>query len=304
MKSDGISEFMGVVTAGSFSGAARNLKVSVAHVSRRVAALEECLGVKLLVRSTRSLNLTEIGQSFFERCSSISSDLDEAIQMTATLAQNIEGRIRITTLSGSFSDLVVAPTLARFAKEHPGVELDVDYSPRRVDLIREGFDFAIRSGSLDDSDLIVKPIARRTTVAAASYEYLEKFGEPKHPSELKNHSCILTGSKVWRFLQDGKDVKVNVKGRIAANSGDALREACERGIGIAYMASSGYGTAISECRLKPILRNYWNDRTTISLLYPDKHFLPRRVELAMKAIQLAAKQAEMQEQAFIKTIRN
>ena len=303
MKPEGILEFLGVVEAGSFTGAAKNLKVSVAHVSRRIASLEAVLGVKLMVRSTRSLTLTETGQAFFERCKHIRDDLDEAVHMTASASQRLEGRIRIAAVSGSFAELVIAPTLAIFAREHPNIELDIDYSPRKVDIKREGFDFAIRSGPLEDSDLIAKPLCRRITVAAASPEYLEKRGEPNHPSELKQHDCLLTGRKIWRFLSGNKSLIVHVDGRLTANNGDAIRHACEQGLGIAYMASAGYRNSLSEGRLKPILQNHWNDQAAMYLLYPDKHFIPKRVSLAMQILLAASKKIEQDEQTVFANIK-
>jgi len=302
MKTKGIIEFLAVSDSGSFTNAAKALGVSIAHVSRRVAFLEDMLGVKLLLRSTRSVMLTDAGEGFRDRCERIRDELDEIIQSTASSAQKVEGRVKIAAITGSFGDLVVAPTLAKFAKQYPDIDLKIDFSPRHVDIIGEGYDFAIRSGTLKDSSLIARPLVKRTTVAAASPEYLRTFGTPRHPNDLAHHDCILAGTEIWRFQSEDKPLNITVKGRISANYGPALREACEQGVGVAYMASAGYDRALSEGRVVPILQDYWLRGASISLIYADKNFIPLRVSLAMQMLQEGGRKIEMDEEKLLKKI--
>lgn len=283
MKSfDGIMEFLAVAETGSFTKAARRLGVSTSHISRQVAALEARLGTRLLARSTRQVALTEPGESFLSRCQALTSDLEEALNDASSEARQLKGRLRVSSLSGSFADQVIAPALADFAALHPDLEIDVDFSARRADLLGEGLDFAIRSGPLSDSALIARPLATRTYVAAASPEYLRTHGAPRHPRELAGHQCLLTHSSRWRF--DGPDgpIEVPVSGRWQSNSGASLTAACLNGMGIAYMGCAGFGEALNSGRLTPTLKPFWRRERSIQIVYLDRRYLPARARAAIE----------------------
>ena len=155
---DGIQEFLAVVETGGFTPAARRLGVSNSHISRQVARLEDRLGVKLLARSTRSVRVTEAGQLYFQRMSDIASAIDDADQSVAGLEANLTGKVRIS-LAGALAEDVIAPALAQFAAAHPNLDLELDFNARTINLIDEGFDFAIRYGVLAEADLIARRMA-------------------------------------------------------------------------------------------------------------------------------------------------
>ena len=301
MNADGLTEFLAVTRAGSFTAAARALGVSVPHVSRQVARLEDRLGTKLFHRSTRSVHLTQSGEALRKSTERITDDLEAALCEVSSAQRNLEGTLRIASLSGSFGDQVVGPAMNEMALRYPDMDIAIDFNPRQVDILSEGYDFAIRAGQLQSSGLIARPLSNRTRVAFASREYLAQHGTPQHPSDLKHHQCILAQSKTWRFLNQGKPLDVDVSGRLSLNSGPAILDACTRGLGIAYMAVGGFEDALSNGSLTPVLQCYWHTDQAIHIVRPDRRFTPRRVEVAMDLLQTFAKQAEARDAQAIKT---
>ncbi|VAW06009.1 Transcriptional regulator, LysR family [hydrothermal vent metagenome] len=295
MNINGFGELLEISKTGSFTAAAGNLGVSVAHVSRRIAALEARIGARLLIRSTRSVRLSDRGAQLMGYCERIQDFVDEAFEVIGTATTRIEGRLRIASLSGSVADKVVTPAMVEFARAYPEIEIEADFNPRAVDLRREGYDFAIRAGHLDDSDLIAKPLMNRHFIAAASPSYLSGQGIPQTPDDLKHHECILTHGKSWSFRNGDKTKSQAVSGRFKSNSGAAVLNACEAGLGIAYMASTGFGDQFETGALVPVLSRFWRTEKSVYMIYEDKRFLPERVRLAMAAIERQAKPVEQRE---------
>ena len=294
MRTKGVAEFLAVASSGSFTTAGRSLGLSVAHVSRAVSALEKELGVKLFNRTTRSVRLTDAGEALHADCLEASHVLERALEKVQSTEQSLVGRIRLACVAGSYAETVVAPALATFAAAHPGVELDVDFDTRRVDLIRDGYDAAIRAGDVHDRSLKAIRLASRQRVAAASPSYLERAGHPDHPSDLKDHECIRTFSNLWPFTDNGRRREIEVGGKLRFNSGVAIRTACERGLGIAYMAEQGFGDALRNGRLVPVLKPYWRADADISIVYPAKSYLPSRLSALIDCIVETSKQAGRQ----------
>lgn len=292
MNSDGLTEFLAVARAGSFTDAARVLGVSVPHVSRQVARLEDRLDTKLFQRNTRSVHLTSSGEILSKSSEKIADDLDAALAEVSSNQRSLEGRIRIASLSGSFADRVVGPAMNEMAALHPNIELIIDFNARQVDILSEGYDFAIRAGPMQSSDLIAKPLSTRTRIAAASPEYLANYGRPQHPNNLKDHQCILTHSNAWRFSDSGKLLDVTVAGRLRLNSGPAILDACSRGLGVAYMAVGGFEDKLANGTLVPILREFWHTDKSVHIVRPDRRFTPRRIEVAIAFLESHAKRIE------------
>lgn len=292
MNSDGLTEFLAVAHAGSFTRAANVLGVSVPHVSRQVARLEERLGTKLFQRNTRSVHLTPSGDILLKSSERIADDLEAALSEVSSAQRNLEGRLRIASLSGSFADQVVGPAMNEMALQHPGVDIVIDFNARQVDILSEGYDFAIRAGPMQSSGMIAWPLSSRTRIAAASPEYLAKKGRPRHPIELQSHQCILTHSDTWRFTDGGKPLDVAVAGRLSLNSGPAILDACSRGLGVAYMAVGGFEGTLSRGTLTPILKEFWHTDRSIHIVRPDRRFTPRRVDAAIEILGVFAKRTE------------
>ena len=302
MNANGITEFLAVARAGTFTGAAQGLGVSVPHVSRQVARLEQRLGVKLFQRNTRSVFLTPSGETLRSNAEKISDDLEAALLEVSNTHQKLEGRLRIASLSGSFADQVVGPAMVELAAEHPALEIEVDFNARKVDILREGYDLAIRSGQMESSGLISRPLSNRTLAAAASKEYIEQHGEPQHPRELADHSCIRTNAQIWRFIDEGKILNIPIKSRLHFNAGPAILDACAKGLGIAYMASAGYEDTLLNGSLTPILKKFWRTERSVHIVRVDRQFTPRCVQMAISRLEEVAKKVETKEATKLQNI--
>lgn len=277
---DGISEFVAVVDAGSFSAAAKRLDVSISHISRHVAKLEVRLGVRLLTRTTRSVRLTDAGDKYYRRCKNLTEELAEANQILMGQTAEIGGRIRVSA-AGAFAECYVAPALADFAKQHPKIIIEMNFNSRRVNLIDEGFDFAIRYGVMEDSSLIARKLTNRRLIACASPDYLKKRGRPMAPEELKDHSCLRSNSVRWRFRYPDGYRFIRVAGVWSSNNGVALVAAAVRGLGIIYLPNVNLSNELESGLLIPVLEDYCDDDLASWVVYPNQRYLPLRVERAI-----------------------
>lgn len=230
--------FVRVAASGSLSAAGRDMGLSQTMVTKHVAALEARLGVTLFHRSTRRLSITEAGQNYLESVERILGEIDAADASVAADRFDPRGMLRINA-PVSFGSHQIAPLLAEFAKRYPLLQVELGLNDRLVDLAEEGWDLAVRIGSLDDSSLIARRIAPCRTTLAASPSYLESYGTPETVAELSEHNCLgytlsrATGADRWSFGQRG-EFAVKVSGTLRANNGDALRAAAITGEGIIY----------------------------------------------------------------------
>ena len=277
---DGIVEFVTVADAKGFSEAARRLNCSVSHVSRQVSRLEQRLGTALFARSTRSVKLTETGQQYYLQCQELVSGLDQANEMVTGAQVDLQGTLRIS-MAGSFAEQFIAPALVEFAKQHPKLTVEVDFSSRHVNFVEDGIDFAIRYGRLQDSGLVARKLADRSLMAVASPDYLLEHGEPNHPKALAQHSCLITNNDTWLFEQAGKEIPVKVSGRFRCNNANALVEACKGGLGIGYMPKSRFQQAVQNGDLVPVLAPFWTQKITSWVVYQNRKFLPLKARLAI-----------------------
>lgn len=252
-----LQAFNAVVEAGSFTAAAERLGVAKSAVSRRVAALESRLGAQLLRRTTRSISLTDTGRGFYDRSLRILADLDEAESAVARAEGELRGRLRIA-LPLSFGIRHMCEPIAAFSRQHPGIEFDLDLNDRRVDLIEEGADLAIRIGHLRDSSLIARRLFESRSIVCASRAYLERAGTPEAPEDLARHDCLVYGNLpepgkwVWRDAA-GRSRSVDVRVAMTASSGDFLAASAAHGLGIALQPTFIAGEAIRRGELVPIL---------------------------------------------------
>ncbi|MBV7299714.1 LysR family transcriptional regulator [Enterovibrio paralichthyis] len=277
---EGIVEFVTVADAKGFSEAARRLKCSVSHVSRQVSRLEQRLGTALFARSTRSVNLTENGRQYYLQCQELVSGLSQANETVTGAQSDLQGTLRIS-MAGSFAEQFVAPALVAFAKLHPQLSVELDFSTRRVNFVEDGFDFAIRYGRLQDSGLVARKLADRNLMAVASPDYLKENGEPTEPEALVKHSCLITNNDTWLFERDGKEEPVKVSGRFRSNNANAIVDACRAGLGIGYMPKSSFQNAVTEGSLIPILEPFWTQNITSWVVYQNRRFLPLKARLAI-----------------------
>ena len=275
-----IEAFVRVAELGSFSRAAERLHSSKSAVSRQIGALEAELGARLLHRTTRALTLTEAGRSYFAQAARILADLAEANASVGQLQAAPRGRLRVSApMSFGFQHL--APAVPDFLERYPDVEIELAMNDRYVDLVDEGFDMAVRIGALADSSLVARKLApaRRTVCAAPAY--LHKRGTPASPDDLKAHECLcysnVGAAQEWRFVRpDGRPWPVEVRGRLHANNGDALRAAALRGFGLAVLPSFLVGRDFQSGALVSVLEPFMPQDGAVHAVYPHaRHLSPK-----------------------------
>lgn len=276
-----LQAFVAVVEAGSFTAAADRLGMAKSAVSRRLSGLEERLGVQLLQRTTRRLNLTDTGRSFYERSARILADLDEAEAAVHQEHGELRGKLRIA-LPLSFGIRHMCKPIAEFAQLHPRVTFDLDLNDRRVDLLQEGADLALRIGRLSDSSLIARRLFDSHTVICASPGYLEQYGAPQTPAELREHRCLVYGNlsdpSRWAARDaNGVEQSVDVNAVLTATSGDFLSQLAARGQGIVMQPTFIAGELIKEGALLPLLTDHEWPTVPAYAVYPPTRHLSFRV---------------------------
>jgi len=271
--------FARVVEAGSFAAAASQLGISRAQASKLVYRLEEHLGARLLQRTTRHLHLTETGRSYYNRIITVLSDIDEAEAETSQQQTEPRGRLRISA-PVTFTPHHLVPALAEFLKSHPRIELELELTDRRVELIDEGYDLAIRIGQLQDSSLIARQLAPVHSYVLAAPSYLHRNGEPERPEDLEQHLCLpYTLSHepaVWRFRHNGQHVSIRIRGPVHTNHGGALLTFIEQGLGIGMLPDFICEQALREGRLRTLLDKWEPQLIGIHIVYPSRRALPAR----------------------------
>lgn len=277
---EGILEFIAVAESQGFSSAAKRLTCSTSHISRQVSRLEERLGCTLLARTTRQIHLTKAGLTYYQQCKELVYGLEQANEQVSSQQFQISGTLRVSG-AGTFCEENVAPALMQFAEHHPKLTVDMDFNTRMVNFVDDGFDFAIRYGELSDSSLVARKLANRPMMAVASPAYIHKHGEPKHPSHLKHHQCIISNNDHWLFNQDGIQESIKITGRWRSNNAHAVVRAAEQGLGIAYMPKSSFRQSIEVGHLVPVLTPFWGKGASSWIVYQNKRFLPLRARLAI-----------------------
>ncbi len=276
----GMVVFTKVVDNGSFSAAAQALGVSKSAVSKKVAELEDRLGVRLLHRTTRRINLTAEGALYYKHSSRIVADIEAAESSVARHHAEPSGRIRVTA-STSFGNTHLMPALTAFMKLHPKVTVEAVFEDRIVDIIEEGIDLAIRQAVMRDSSLIARKLAPYRQVVCATPEYWAEHGQPGTPEDLRRHDCLiythLMTCNTWFFQDGNRTIPVRVTGRLAVNNGDALRAAALTGIGVYMGPNFIVGDDIFIGRLVPVLRSYMTRDRAIYAVYPHRRHLPLKV---------------------------
>ncbi|HPU79507.1 LysR family transcriptional regulator [Accumulibacter sp.] len=271
--------YLRVAELGSFAAVARQMGVARSVITRQVAALEAHLGVKLIARSTRSLMLTSAGSAYLERCREILNLVEAAEAGLADERQEPRGLIRLS-VPLSFGLRHLSPLLMDFNVTYPDVVTEIDFTDRRVKLVDEGLDLAIRiTRRLDPLD-VARRIGSSRLQAIASPDYLRRHGEPKHPGELAEHECLIylpAQHEGWPFLVNGATELFPVRGRMRANNGDALLDAAMRGLGITAQPTFISAAAIEAGWVRPILTDYPMPELGIYALLPGNRYVPQRV---------------------------
>lgn len=274
--------FARVVEQGSFAAAAEQLGVARSVVTRRIAALETHLGVKLMARSTRRLTLTTAGAAYLERCRVILNLVEAAEIDAAEHRLTPRGHLRLGLPLG-FGLTRLLPMLLEFAQRYPEISLDLDYTDRRLNLIEEGFDLSIRITDHLESGDIARKLGTCRLFAVASPDYLARHGRPAHPAELRHHECLIytldASNTTWWFQIEGRLEPVQVRGRLGANNGEALVEAAARGLGIALQPDFIVDPALAAGTVEAILEPFAPPALGIYVLLPSNRYTPYRVRV-------------------------
>jgi DNA-binding transcriptional LysR family regulator len=277
---DGIAAFAAVVDSGSFSAAARRLKVSKSAVSAHVQRLEARLGVRLLHRTTRRLSVTEAGAAYYRHCARILAEAAAAEQAAGALQREPRGTLRISA-PDSFGWMHVAPAVPAFLRRYPELGVDIALSAAHVDLVEQGLDLAIRIGVLEDSPLVVRRLAPSRLVLAAAPAYLKAQGKPRRPDELSRHNCLcnnlLPWGDEWRLVGKGGELRVAVGGSFRSNNAETLRAAALDGIGIALLPSWAVAEPLRRGALRRVLPGWEPPGSTIYAVYPDNRLMSMKV---------------------------
>jgi len=275
---DAAALFVKVIDAGSFRGAARALGVPKSTLSRRIAALEERLGARLLQRTTRHLGLTDAGVAYHRQAAQAISVLDDAERAVSALQEAPRGPLRVTAPM-LFGLLFLPELVAEFLARYPEVQLSLDLSDRQVDLVEEGYDLAIRAGALPDSSWIAHKLGASPFQLFASPAYLRARGTPARLEELADHDCLVLGTQtqaVWTFRVARRARQVSVRGRLAANSFLVLRDAAIAGLGVCRIPGFLAIDAVKRGRLVPLLGDEAEDPAPLHVVYPSaRHVSPK-----------------------------
>ena len=278
-----IESFAAVATKGSLTAAALAEGVAPAVIGRRIDALEERLGVKLLVRTTRRITLTHEGSAFLEDCQRLLADLANAEASVSEGGVKASGHLRITAPAG-FGRRHVAPLVPAFIAQHPDVSLSLNLSDRVVDIVNEGFDCAVRVGDLPDSSLVSTRLADNRRLCVASPAYLQRAGTPASPSELMRHQCLTLSSDAsqtrgWAFRVDGEPIHLRPGGRLDCSDGQVLHDWCLDGLGLAWRSTWEVQDDVTAGRLQVVLEDFAAPPNGIYAVFPHAKHLPLRVRL-------------------------
>ncbi len=274
--------FVRVAELNSFSAVAQQQGVARSVITRQVAALEEHLGVKLMARSTRRLTLTSAGAAYLEKCRVILNLVESAEAGVAEQRQLARGSIRVS-LPLSYGLARMVPLLLDFARAHPEVSLAMDYTDRRVNLIEEGIDLAIRITGKLPPTAVARRMGTIHMFTVASPDYLARFGRPRHPSELAQHECLgYTGGGAqpsWTYLIDDAWVPFAVNARISASNGEALTEAAAQGFGLTIQPDFIVDSYLASGRVVKVLDTFPMPELGIYAVLPGNRQVPHRVRV-------------------------
>lgn len=273
--------FVRLVDSGSFSRTAHDMNLSQPTVTKHIAAIEARLGVRLLNRNTRGMRLTEAGALYYERCKLIQREVESAEDTVTHLGERVNGRLRVASSSG-FGRRVVMPLALEFMAANPGVQFDLQFDDHMIDLVEHGIDVSVRMGKLADSTLGSRCLGLNPWVTVASPAYLARCGEPLHPTQLRNHDCIVyssvQGDHLWHFgSATGQPLTVSVDGPLRANNISCVTSAVLDGIGVALLPHYIARRWLDSGTLRTLLTDFPLPSQEIHAVYPSPRMVPAKV---------------------------
>ncbi|WP_065382830.1 LysR family transcriptional regulator [Hyphomonas sp. ND6WE1B] len=286
---NGIDIFVCAAEAGNFARAAEQLNLSRSAVAKTISKLEARLATRLFHRTTRNVALTDDGQLYYERCLRALNEMREAEAALESGRHEVAGRLRVS-VPVQFGRLCVAPVLSSLAAQHPQLELELAFSDRRVDLVEEGFDLAVRNGEIGNgAGLITRTICLQRMMICASREYLARNGQPSSLEDLADHRAIVYGQSgrttLWEFPSgEGRYIHAPVSCKLQMDDLEAIAEAAEAGHGIAWLPCWLVRERVSSGKLVPVLRDVPSLVFRTSILRPETPHLPLRTRMAIDAL--------------------
>ncbi len=278
-----LTVFRRAAELGSFAAASRHLHLSPAAVSKNVSELEAHVGARLFHRTTRRMSLTEAGSVYYERISRVLDELDDADGALGAMQETPRGRLRVSAPM-TLTLITLSSVLPDFLARHPELSLDLRLDDRRVDIVEEGFDLALRgSDSLEDSSLVARKLMTMTHVLCAAPSYFESFGTPASPEDLASHRCVqfsLSGhANAWTFRNGRREVEVPIDGPYKVTSSLAVRDALRAGYGLSLIPRIYVETDLEEGRLRSVLDEWACDETTVYAVYPSRSYMASKVRV-------------------------
>lgn len=271
--------FVAVVEAGSFSAAARRLNVGQPAVSKSIAQLEDRLGTRLLLRSTRGLNTTDAGQRFYEHARVAIEEADEADHAARQSSESLSGRLRVSAAT-TFARLHIMPALKRFLDEHPQLDIDIVLDDRNIDLLDEGMDVSLRMGSLDDSAMTARRIGRSPRLVVGTPAYFAEAGVPATPADLSRHQAIVYsqrgGGESWSFSQNGTETAVMVSGRVRVSAAEGIRTAVLGNMGIAVASQWMFAPELADGSVRAVLTDWQLPAVDLWAVFPAGRLVTSR----------------------------
>ena len=264
--------FTRVIEIGSLSAASREMNMSLAVVSKRLARLEDRLGVRLVNRTTRNLGMTDEGREFYKRSVEILADMADAEDAVRSRKNRASGLLRVTA-TAAFARRQLGRLVPQFLQRYPDVRIELEVSDAILDLVQSGCDVAIRVGALRDSSLVAKRLASNHRVVCAAPTYFAKWGRPEHPRDLRNHRCIAFGNppKIdWQLEGGGEATAVRISGPVTTNSGEVAHEWALEGTGLVLKSIWDVGPDIDAGRLERALPRCFVQAADIHAIYPHR----------------------------------
>ena len=279
-KLNAISVFCKVIETQSFTQAANQQNISVAMASKLVSQLEEHLKTRLLQRTTRKIVPTEAGMLYYQRCQAILLDLSEADSSISNMATSLQGNLLIS-VPRDFGLLYISPNLPKFIELHPNLHVEIEFEDKRVDLVAEGYDLALRIGYMQDSSLVARKISSSPMHFVASPSYLESRGTPLTPDDLEYHQGLLYKSSLnqvhWQSTKANQIQRYKIQSKVVSNNGMALLEMTKAGLGISNSPNFFVKDALASGELVEILSEYKQKPLDIYVVYPNRRHLPAKV---------------------------
>ena len=279
-KLNAISVFCKVIETQSFTQAANQQNMSVAMASKLVSQLEEHLKTRLLQRTTRKIVPTEAGMLYYQRCQAILLDLSEADSSISNMTTSLQGNLLIS-VPRDFGLLYISPNLPKFIELHPNLHVEIEFEDKRVDLVAEGYDLALRIGYMQDSSLVARKISSAPMHFVASPSYLEARGTPLTPDDLEYHQGLLYKSSLnqvhWQSTKANQIQRYKIQSKVVSNNGMALLEMTKAGLGISNAPDFFVKDALASGELVEILSEYKQKPLDIYVVYPNRRHLPAKV---------------------------